>query len=208
MIEFFVQGIQNGIQNMTWLEVIGVVFGITSVFFSIRKSIWVYPTGIISVVVYIYICYKFKLYADMGINTYYFIMSIYGWYVWSRRDPNDPAHHTPVTINSTKENIISILMTGLFWVTIVMILSLTDSDVVYYDAFTSSVAMTGMYLMAKKKVENWIAWIITDLASVPLYIHKELAFTAFQYLVFLIMAVVGLIEWIKTYKKEHNYESQ
>ncbi|NMM46821.1 nicotinamide riboside transporter PnuC [Marinigracilibium pacificum] len=208
MIEFITEGINKGLNNMTWLEAIAASFGIISVIFSILKSIWVYPTGIISVCIYVYICFTNKLYADTGINVYYFIMSVYGWYIWSQRDPNDPSHHTPVTINSRQQNIISIVITILFWVLITLLLSNTDSDVVYFDAFTTSFAMTGMYLMAKKKVENWIAWIITDLASIPLYIHKGLIFTAVQFFVFLILAIIGLIAWIKTYKREHSYELQ
>ncbi len=196
-------GIQEGFLEMTWLEGIAVAFGIASVIFSIRKNILVFPTGMISTLIYVYICLKFKLYADTGINVYYFAMSIYGWYIWSRPKGNNM--EVPVTWLSNSGIIKSVLLFfvsyGLLYI---LLTNLTDSDVPYWDSFTTASAFVGMWLMAKKKVENWIAWIITDLVSVPLYFYKGLVLTSFQFLFFTVLATIGLIEWIKTAKKPYN----
>ncbi len=196
-------GIQEGILEMTWLEGIAVVFGIASVIFSIRKNILVFPTGMMSTIIYVYICLKFKLYADTGINAYYFAMSIYGWYIWSR--PKGNSMEVPVTWLSNSGIIKSLL---LFFVSygllFILLKNFTDSDVPYWDSFTTASAFVGMWLMAKKKVENWIAWIITDLVSVPLYFYKGLVLTSFQFMFFTVLATIGLIEWIKSAKKPNN----
>jgi nicotinamide mononucleotide transporter len=137
----------------------------------------------------------------MGINAYYFAMSIYGWYLWSR--PSDGKEELPVTWLDRKGIVHCILLflgsyAFLFWV----LANLTDSDVPAWDSFTTSSAFVGMWLMAKKKVENWIAWIITDIVSIPLYFYKGLMLTSFQFLFFTVLATVGLIAWIKTAKGE------
>ncbi|MGY6520302.1 MAG: nicotinamide riboside transporter PnuC [Mongoliitalea sp.] len=199
-IQWIWQGILDGLAEMTLLEVVAVFFGIASVFYSIKKNILVFPTGMISTIIYVYICLKYKLYADMGINAYYFAMSIYGWYLWSR--PIEGKEELPVTWLSTKGIIQSV---GLFLVSYgvlyTVLFNFTDSDVPYWDSFTTSSAFVGMWLMAKKKVENWIAWIITDIVSVPLYFYKGLMLTSFQFLFFTVLATIGLIEWMKTAKK-------
>jgi len=167
----------------------------------------VYPTGIVSVLLYVYICFKAQLYADMGINAYYFVFSIYGWIMWSRKDENK--EELPVTYSSRKTWLISI---GVFIISIFIIWGLLRifkaNDTVYWstfvpytDTFTTAVAILGMWLMAVKKVENWLFWIAADVVSVPLYLYKHLVFTSFQYLVFLIIAVLGYYEWRKLAKE-------
>lgn len=200
-LQWIVEGLQAGIQEMTWLEAIAVFFGLASVFYSMKENILVFPTGIVSTLIYVWICLQVKLYADMGINAYYFIMSIYGWYIWSRPKPG--AAKVPVTWLDKKGIMASL---GLFLVSYAVLyfvlVTFTDSDVPYWDSFTTSSAFVGMWLMAKKKVENWIAWIVTDLVSVPLYIYKGLLLTSFQFLVFTILAVLGLIAWIKSANRQ------
>jgi nicotinamide mononucleotide transporter len=201
--QFLIDGFTEGLQQMTWLEVVAVVFGIASVFYSMREHIWVYPTGIVSTLIYVWICLQYKLYADMGINAYYFSMSIFGWYVWTH--PKEGQKVLPVTWLKPSGWAISIGIFLASYLTLYLVLSrFTDSDVPYWDSFTTASAFVGMWLMAKKKVENWIAWIITDLVSVPLYFHKGLILTSFQFLFFTILATLGLIAWIKSAK---NYES-
>ncbi|MFC4870242.1 nicotinamide riboside transporter PnuC [Negadavirga shengliensis] len=199
--QYLVEGFLTGIQQMSLLEAIAVFFGLASVFFALRENILVFPTGIISTLMYVWICFQVKLYADMGINAYYFSMSIYGWYVWSH--PRPGAAKVPVKWLNAKGIVsaLALLMASygiLFWV----LFTFTDSDVPYWDAFTTASAFVGMWLMAKKKVENWIAWIITDLVSVPLYFYKGLILTSFQFLVFTILAVMGLLAWIKSAKHD------
>ncbi|EOZ92204.1 Ribosyl nicotinamide transporter, PnuC-like protein [Indibacter alkaliphilus LW1] len=195
-------GIKEGLAEMTWLEAVAVFFGIASVIYSIKKNILVFPTGMVSTLIYVYICLQYKLYADMGINAYYFAMSVYGWYLWSR--PPGEKEELPVTWLNKKGIIQSILLLiGSYAVLYFVLANFTDSDVPYWDSFTTASAFVGMWLMAKKKVENWIAWIITDIVSVPLYFYKGLTLTSFQFLFFTILATIGLIEWIKAAKKEN-----
>lgn len=204
-IQWFWQGIQEGIAQMSWLEGIAVFFGIASVVYSIRKHIWVFPTGMISTLIYVYICFIHKLYADMGINAYYFSMSIYGWYWWSRPPREDG--ELPVTWLDKKGVLASIgLFVASYFVLSQVLSTYTDSDVPYWDSFTTASAFVGMWLMAKKKVENWIAWIVTDIVSVPLYFYKGLLLTSFQFLFFTVLAVIGLVTWINAAKtKQQQY---
>ncbi|WP_373522002.1 nicotinamide riboside transporter PnuC [Aquiflexum sp.] len=204
-LQWIWEGIKVGVAQMTWLEAVAVFFGIASVFYSIRKNILVFPTGMVSTIIYVYICLKYKLYADMGINAYYFAMSIYGWYLWSRQSNGNP--ELPVTWLKTKGIIYAVLLfLGSYGVLYLVLANFTDSDVPYWDSFTTASAFVGMWLMAKKKVENWIAWIITDLVSVPLYFYKGLMLTSFQFLFFTVLATIGLFEWIKAAKvKEEQY---
>jgi nicotinamide mononucleotide transporter len=200
-VQWIWEGIKEGVAAMTWLEAVAVFFGIASVFYSIKKNILVFPTGMISTIIYVYICLKYKLYADMGINAYYFAMSIYGWYLWSRPTNGNP--ELPVTWLSKKGLIRSLLLFLASYGALYFVLAnYTDSDVPYWDSFTTASAFVGMWLMAKKKVENWIAWIITDIVSVPLYFYKGLMLTSFQFLFFTVLATIGLIEWIKASKLE------
>ncbi|GAB2625417.1 nicotinamide riboside transporter PnuC [Belliella aquatica] len=201
--DWVLESFQQGIAEMSWLEAIAVFFGIASVFYSIKKNIWVFPTGMISTLIYVYICLKYKLYADMGINAYYFGMSIYGWYLWSR--PSGTSEELAVTWLSRMGVLKSIALFFVSYGVLYFILAnFTDSDVPYWDSFTTSSAFVGMWLMAKKKVENWIAWIITDLVSIPLYLCKGLVLTSFQFMFFTVLAVIGLFSWIKSARNISN----
>lgn len=177
-------------------ELIAVFFGLLSVYYSMKVNILVFPTGIISVLIYVAITFQVGLYADMFINAVYFVMSVYGWYKWLR--PSAGHKQLPVTFSSRKLNLIALATTVFSFAVMQYVLRHhTDSTVPYVDAFTTAIFITGMWLMALKKVENWIYWIIGDIVSVPLYFHKELIFTSFQFFVFLILAVMGLMRWRK-----------
>lgn len=201
-------------QNMidtSMLEVVAVIFGLLSVWFAKKVNILVYPTGIISVLIYVYICLNAQLYADMGINAFYFIMSVYGWYMWTRKV--DDQKERPITFNSKKDNIISVVFFVFSLVVIMLLLKFFKSDddqywstfIPYIDTFTTAIFIVGMWLMAMKKVENWIYWIIGDLISIPMYFYKGLIFTSFQFFIFLILAVLGYIEWKQKVKAESNF---
>ncbi len=178
---------------MTWLEAIAVFFGLLSVWYARKENILVFPTGIVSVLIYVYICFGAKLYADMGINAYYFVMSVYGWYTWTQVT-GKPA--LPISYNTPFETRMSISILVISFTILWYALSnFTDSDVPVWDALTTSIFFVAMYLMARKKVENWIAWIVADIISIPLYFYKGLILTSFQFLVFLVLAVMGYITW-------------
>ncbi len=201
-MEYIIDGIIQGVMQTTFLEWTAVIFGIASVVCSMRENIWVYPTGIVSVVIYVYLAFQYKLYADMGVNAYYFIMSVYGWYYWTNTD-SAKRDQVPITLNSMREHgyTLLLLLTS-FSLLAAVLINFTDSDVPYWDASTTSFAIVGMWLMARKKLENWIAWIITDLLSIPLYFYKGLVLTSFQFLVFTVLATMGYFVWKKSYAKQ------
>ncbi len=189
----------SNILDTSWLEAGAVIFGILSVWFARKENIWVYPTGIINVLVYVYLCFFAGLYADMAINAFYFIMSVFGWYNWSRRV--DDTHHVPISTLSVKQWVFYSLLIGVAFGIIYYVLSnFTKSTVPVLDSFTTSLFIAGMWLMAIKKIENWLLWIIGDIMVIPLFAIKGLAFTSIQYIVFLVLAIMGYIEWRKRIK--------
>ena len=184
------------------LEVIAVLFGFLSVWFSKQENILVYPTGIVSTLIFVYLLWQWGLLGDMMINAYYFSMSIYGWYIWTRKV--DAIHFTPVTTMTLREHLIAVLLftgTLLFVFGVYNYFDKWTDWTAYIDTFTTAVFFVGMYLMAKKKLENWIYWIIGDLISVPLYYYKGLTLTSFQYFLFTIIAVYGYFAWKKSLNK-------
>ena len=184
----------GNILGTSWQEIIAVLFGLLSVWFAKKENILVYPTGIISVLIYVYICFKVKLYADMGINAFYFVMSVYGWVKWSMKMADQ--HARPISYSRRKEWIISIVGTVVFFFILYYVLkNFTDSNVPFWDALPTATFIIGMWLMAFKKIENWIFWIAGDVISVPLYASKALIFTSFQFTIFLLLAVSGYLEW-------------
>ncbi len=191
--------LQQNVMDSSILEIIAVFFGILSVWFSKKVNILVYPTGIINVLIYVYICFFAKLYADMGINVVYFVVSVYGWYYWTRKDVNK--NITPITFCTRTEHLVNLGMFVFFFVALSYFLkNHTDSNVPFWDSLTTAIFIVGMWLMAKKKVENWIYWIIGDIISIPLYFYKGLVFTSLQFTVFLVLAILGYIEWKQKYK--------
>ncbi|MFI1772931.1 nicotinamide riboside transporter PnuC [Thalassobellus citreus] len=184
------------------LEIIAVIFGFLSVWYSKQNNILVFPTGIISTVIFVYLLLKWELLGDMMINAYYFIMSLYGWYIWTRKV--DETHVTPISKMSFNEKKISVavfLATLLFVYLVYNVFDKWTSWVAYVDTFTTAVFFVGMWLMARRKLENWIFWIVGDLISVPLYFHKGFTFTSLQYLVFTVIAVFGYLAWKKSINK-------
>ena len=180
------------------LEIVAVFFGFLSVWFSKQNKIWVFPTGMISTAIFVYLLLKWSLLGDMMINAYYFIMSVYGWYIWTRKV--DETHVTPISIMTNKEHKLSV---GIFILTLLFVYAVyTSFDkwndwTAYVDTVTTAIFFVGMWLMARRKIENWIFWIIGDIISVPLYFYKGFTFTSFQYLVFTIIAIFGYLSWKK-----------
>lgn len=178
------------------LEIIAVLFGFLSVWFSKQNKILVFPTGMISTSIFVYLLLKWGLLGDMMINGYYFIMSVYGWYIWTRKV--DSSHVTPISRTTVKEKQISI---GIFIATLFFVFAVYKTFdkwsgwVAYVDTVTTAVFFVGMWLMARRKLENWIFWIIGDVISVPLYFHKGFTFTSFQYLGFTVIAIFGYLAW-------------
>ena len=195
MTEIFQTLIIN-LENTTLTETIAVIFGILSVWYARKENILVFPTGIISVILYVYICVGAKLYADMGINAFYFVMSVYGWYNWTHQ--NGSSEEREISRTTKKEKLLIIIALISFFLILYYVLSQhTDSTVPIIDSATTSIFLVGMWLMALKKVENWTFWIIGDLISIPLYAYKGLVLSSFQFTILLLLAIMGLIEWRK-----------
>jgi nicotinamide mononucleotide transporter len=186
----------NDLHHTTWLEFIAVVLGIASVIFSRKENILVYPVGMISTGMFVPLYIIHGLYADASVNLYYTVMSIIGWFMWSRKSDGKTTLH--ITASTKKDWINTFVFFIICWTVLYFLLSrFTNSTVPIADSFTSGAAFTGMWLMNKKKLENWTWWIITNLASIPLNFYKHLVFASFQYVVFLILAVMGYITWRK-----------
>lgn len=184
------------------LEILGVFFGLLSVIFSKRDNILVFPTGIISTLIFVYILLVYGLLGDMLINVYYFIMSVYGWYMWTRKVSTDA--YLPITTWTKKEQFISV---GLFFATLVgvalvyQVFNKWENWVSYADVVTTGIFFVGMWLMAKKKIENWIFWIVGDFVSIPMYMYKGLLLTAIQYFIFGLIAIFAYYSWKKNLNK-------
>ena len=177
------------------LEITAVIFGLLSVWYSKNNNILVFPTGMISTSIFIYLLYKWVLLGDMLINAYYFIMSIYGWYIWTRKK-NDI--ETPITTASSNEKKIGLIifLSSLVFVYLVYVyFDKWGSISSYIDYLTTAIFFVGMWLMAKRKIENWIFWIIADIISIPLYFYKGFTFTSLQYLIFTFIAIAGYYSW-------------
>ena len=214
--ELFIKPYEEYTFFQIFLEAVAAFFGLLSVFFSVKRNIWVYPTGIISTTIYVYILFNFGLLGDMLINVYYSIMSIYGWISWNKNTENQIIsvdfakkkdwlvglnlfvmsfvavcgvyYFKPFIDNHFSMNSVSLGFQQLDWAN-------------WLDIFTTSLFLIGMWFMAKRKVENWLFWIVGDLICVPMMLYKGLGITSLQYLVFTIMAVMGYLEWLKQVRK-------
>ena len=180
------------------LESIGIFFGFLSVWFSKQNNVLVYPTGMISTSIFVYLLYSWDLIGDMLINGYYFIISIYGWFYWSQTKNGETLNKIAIMNKSDKITVIILFIFALIFVFYIYILfDKLNSIIAIVDTITTAIFFSAMWLMAKRKLENWIFWIIGDILSIPLYFYKGLVLTSFQYLVFTLIAVVGYYSWEK-----------
>ena len=185
-----------------FLEFIAVFLGILSVIFAKINKIAVYPTGMISTGIFVYLLFHFKLLGDMIINAYFFFMSIYGWFYWSYKKEGQIINK--VSYSSNKDYVIVALIFLISLILISIIYKLFNAFTswsAYIDTLTTGIFFVAMWLMARRKIESWIFWIIGDLISIPLYLYKGLAITTIQYFIFTIIAVMGYKSWVKIYKE-------
>ena len=182
------------------LELIAVFFGLISVWFAKNNNVLVYPTGIISTLIFVYLLFKENLLGDMLINGYYFIMSIYGWHIWSKKNGEETIYK--ISYLNSSEKSLSYLLFIISMVFVILVYLIGNgflSTIAFIDSLTTAVFFVGMWMMAKRKIENWFLWIIGDLISIPLYFYKGMFFTSIQYLIFTIIAFYGLQSWRKMY---------
>jgi nicotinamide mononucleotide transporter len=192
------------LEQTSWLEFIAVITGILSVWFSRLENIWVYPTGLINTIIYIYLSFKSSLLGEASVNFYYTVVSIYGWMLWAKKD-GQQQHVLRILRSTKKEWIQQLTFFGACYAAVFFALTYLKNGfaplaIPWADAFASATAYTGMWLMAKKKRESWYWWIATNISSIPLYFIKHYAFTSVYYIILLIMSVFGLIEWSKRSK--------
>ena len=186
-----------------FLEITGVVFGLLSVWLAKKNHIGVFPTGMISTSIYVYLLLKWGLVGDMLINAYYFGMSVYGWVIWTQ--VNDQQQTTPISrINKQEWRYLLLLLVGSlgFVYGVYQWFGLWNSSTAVIDTLTTAIFFSGMWLMALRKIENWIFWIVGDIISVPLYLFKGFSFTSLQYLIFTFIAIYGYLEWKKILDKQ------
>lgn len=178
-----------------WLEILGVIFSLLYLGFSIKQNILLWPMGILSAILYMVVFYQSKFYADMGLNAYYFIISIYGWLLWRKR-AGEGEKVFPVSRIRLNQGLILALITVTAFAGIGLLLDrFTDSPVPYWDAFTTALSFTATWMLARKIIEHWILWVIVDTVSMALYLHRGLYPTLVLFGIYTVMAVVGYIQW-------------
>lgn len=181
-----------------YIELFGAVAGIIYVFLEIRQNIWLWPVGIITSVVYIWVFFDTGFYADMGLQWYYLIISFYGWYWWRRGNSGTADNTLPVTRVNIKSAIVIVSVIIIIFLIIWLVLfRFTDSTIPGWDAFTTAVSIVATWMLARKILEHWILWVIADVVSIGLYIYKGLFPTVILFVVYTIMAVIGYREWVK-----------
>ena len=183
------------------LEIIAVFFGFLSVWFSKNNNILVFPTGMINTSIFVYLLLKWSLLGDMIINAYYFIMSIYGWYFWLKGTNNTVSPISKVSNKDIRIVVLLFISSSVFVSLVYTFFDKWETIVSYIDILTTAIFFAAMWLMAKRKVESWIFWIVGNIISVPLYLHKGLAFTSIQYFIFTVIAIAGYIKWKELYNK-------
>ena len=189
----------------TALEIFGAFFGFLAVYFTIRQNIWCWFFGLLQVILYCFVFFTAKLYSDMVLHIIYIFLQVFGWYSWKYGGANQTALRVTLIKNSS------------FWIGLTVLISLiagyimetrTDAACPYVDAFIMVASLTAQYLMIKKVLESWLFWIAVDVVAIGLYSYKNLYFTAVLYALFLIMAIIGYLQWKKAGNEQLIYEAQ
>ncbi len=183
------------------LEVIGTFFGILYLIFEYRASVWLWPVSVVMPLIYIYIYYNAGIYADMGINVYYLVASIYGWAVWlrssRRRAAKSQESQSDDIVHTSKQEWIwcSVAFVAFFALLAYILINFTPSEVPYCDSFTTALSIVAMWLLAHKRIEHWLVWLVVDIVSALLYFEKSLYPTAGLYGLYTLLAVGGYFRW-------------
>jgi nicotinamide mononucleotide transporter len=200
-----IQTFLSNIKATRWQEWGSTIMQILSVWYARKNNILVYPTGIIGVLLASYVYFFLSeppLYADATLNIYFFVMSVLGWYFWLQK--KDATETFPISWCTKKELSIGIAIFVVFWLAIFLLLkNITDSNTPILDALVSSSAVTAMWWMAKRKIENWHAWIFSNIIAIPLNFYKGFMLFTLMYVLFLVMAYMGYISWKKIVKENN-----
>lgn len=191
-----------------YIEVFGALTGIIYVVLEIRQSIWLWPLGLITSGIYVWVFFSTGFYADMGLQGYYVLISIYGWYWWLRGAKKSDSGTLPVVHIKWKPAAVLLLVFLFLFAAIWYILTdYTDSSVPLGDAFTTALSIVATWMLARKMIEHWILWVVADIVSMGLYIYKGLYPTVVLFAVYTLMAVIGYREWRKTLRYPENPSS-
>jgi nicotinamide mononucleotide transporter len=197
LIDFFLKPYQNAFFFDIGLEIAGAFFGVISVLFAKKENIWVYPTGLVSTGIYVFVCFQHSLYGDVLINLYYSLMSLYGWFVWSKKTGDHPLAISKCNASDWQKAGWIFLFTGVLVMVVYLYAGKFDRWTDFFDTFTTGIFFAGMWLMANKKVENWMFWLVGNAISIPLYFYKGLGFSGIQFALFFLLAYRGHHAWKK-----------
>src|SRR6476646_4517917 len=182
---------------MNRFEIVAAIFGVISVFLSVRQNIWSWPTAIVNVGMYIVVFYRSKLYSDTGLQVIYVVLNFYGWYQWLYGGKNRT--ELPVTRTGARRGAILVVIGLVSTAALGTFVSHnTDAALPYMDALTTSTSLVAQWMMTKKLLENWIIWVAVDVVYIGMYIYKDLYVTSLLYAVFLALSVMGYIQWKRT----------
>ena len=188
--------------TQNYIELLGLIFGLLYIVLSIKENIWCWPAGLITSALYIYVFFNTKFYADMGLQIYYLLVSVYGWYYWMFGSKSKKQDDLKISrTNARLAVLLSLAFVILFTLISYILVNFTDSEVPYWDSFTTAASFVATWMLARKIIEHWIIWVIVDTVSLGLYIYKGLYPTVILFAVYTILAILGYIEWKKQLKK-------
>lgn len=204
LIETFRESITQFLFGTGLLEWFGVFTGILCVWLAAKNNIWNWPIAIISVLIYIFIFFESKLYADMGLQFYFFVMNIYGWYYWSKHKEN-PEKERPIAMITKKEIFLSLIGVVIFTLALGFLLHKnTDASFPFIDSFCTAVSLIAQIFLARRVIQNWLIWIFVDIIYVGVYFSKDLYATGLMYALYIVIATMGYFDWRKIYREQSN----
>ena len=184
---------------MKTIEIVAAVFGVVSVFLSVRQNIWSWPTAIVNVGLYILVFFQAKLYADTGLQVVYVVLNAYGWYHWLYGGKN----RTELPVSRTSARLGALLVgIGLAGTALIgtLLARTTDASLPYLDSMTTSTSLVAQWMMTRKLLENWLVWVAVDVVYIGMYIYKSLYVTAVLYFVFLVLSAMGYVQWKRSFQ--------
>ena len=183
--------------EFNWIEALAVVFGLVAVYFNTKEIVWGWPTGIVGVVLSGLLFYQVRLYSDLILHILYVGLGFYGWYEWLYGGKGQSTLRVSTLSPRQWLPLMALGAVGTFAIGYLFD-RYTEADLAYWDAFTTSFSLVGQYLLAKKKIENWLLWIIVDLVASGIYVYKELYLLALLYFLYLGLATYGYRHWQKS----------
>jgi len=193
--------ITEALEALSWLEASGVFFGLLYIYLAAKENIWCWPAGLVSVIIYIFICIDAKLYAETALQFYYLGTSLYGWYHWQNQKTKE---ELPISTMSAREHFLFIGLGAIITLGVGYgLTTYTDASIPYIDSFTTVFSLFTTWLVTRKVLENWLYWIIVDSVGAYQYFYKELYLTSFLFALYVVIVVFGYIKWRKIYLQKY-----